>query len=169
MLPDMQLIKKMTLTGEEATEALARALAEIVQPGELIALEGNLGAGKSTFARAFVRAALDDPACDVPSPTFTLVQTYGSAPGPQIMHADLYRLRDSDEVYDLGLEEDMGDSVTLIEWPDRMPDDWWQGALSVRLAHVSSVDDGARAVTVSANDPSWRERLQPVFDRQAIG
>lgn len=103
----------------EATAALATALAPRLGPGDSLLLTGDLGAGKSHFARALIRARLGDPLADVPSPSFTLVQTY-DAGDIEIWHADLYRLTGPDEVLELGLDSAFADAVCLVEWPDRL-------------------------------------------------
>ena len=86
-----------------------------------MALSGGLGGGKTTLARAVIRELAGDPRLEVPSPTFTLVQPYTARDGRGIIHADLYRLRDSDELVELGFDEMAEDAITLVEWPDRMP------------------------------------------------
>lgn len=101
-----------------ATEALARRLASAAQAGDCILLEGPLGAGKTAFARAFLRAASDDPAMEVPSPSFTLVQIYDTKIGP-VFHYDLWRLDGSDSLSELDWEDAL-DGVVLVEWPDRL-------------------------------------------------
>src|SRR5690348_17016573 len=112
-----------------ATESLAAAVAALARSGDVILLAGPLGAGKSTFARAFLRAASADPALEVPSPTFTLVQRYDTRIGT-VHHFDLWRLDGPGGIAELGWEE-VRDGITLVEWPDRLgplcPDD----ALSV--------------------------------------
>ena len=113
-----------------AREADVRHLAELLafalKPGDVIALRGELGAGKSTLARALIRALLSDETAEVPSPTFSLVQTYATPRFP-VSHLDLYRLGDADEARELGLEELIATGAALIEWPDRaeelLPDD----------------------------------------------
>lgn len=101
----------------EATERLGEDLARALVVGDVLALAGDLGAGKSTLARALIRAMADDPNLDVPSPTFTLVQTYQLR--IPIAHFDLYRISSADELEELGLEEALSDAITLLEWPDR--------------------------------------------------
>ena len=109
------------LTADETlTAALARMLAATLRPGQTILLDGPVGAGKTHFARAFIRARQGDAAEDVPSPTFTLVQTYDDPMGTEIWHADLYRLSDPSELAELGLDEALTDAICLIEWPDRL-------------------------------------------------
>ena len=102
----------------QATEALAAALAARVRRGDAILLSGPLGAGKSAFARAFLRALTAEPGLEVPSPTFTLVQSYDTPRGP-VHHFDLWRLTDSTAMEELGWD-DATDDIVLVEWPDRL-------------------------------------------------
>lgn len=116
----------IALPDQAATERLARALAAALRPGDVIALGGELGAGKTCFARAAINA-LPRPGRDlpdaepeeVPSPTFTLVQTYERAPAP-VWHFDLFRLERPEEALELGLEEALAGAISLIEWPARL-------------------------------------------------
>jgi tRNA threonylcarbamoyladenosine biosynthesis protein TsaE len=112
-----QPVLMLDLADEAATAALGRRLAMACQPGDLIALSGDLGAGKSTLARALIRH-LAGAEIDVPSPTFTLVQTYDT-PGLAVWHFDLYRLDRPGEARELGLMEAV-DGLALIEWPERL-------------------------------------------------
>jgi tRNA threonylcarbamoyl adenosine modification protein YjeE len=137
---------------QQQTEAVARQLAALARPGDLFALTGDLGAGKSTFARAFIRASLGKDDAEVPSPTFTLVQSY--AAGTDIHHADLYRLSGPEDVYDLGLDEERDNAVLLVEWPDRMPNDWWQDAIEITLKRegaATEAGDEARQLSFNGN------------------
>lgn len=109
--------RTIQLETEAATTALARALAARAIPGDMLLLSGPLGAGKSTFARAFIRARAVDDRLDVPSPTFTLVQTY--ALDPPVSHFDLWRLTGPGDMAELGLDEALA-GITLVEWPDRL-------------------------------------------------
>ncbi|MCF3974397.1 tRNA (adenosine(37)-N6)-threonylcarbamoyltransferase complex ATPase subunit type 1 TsaE [Paracoccus salsus] len=135
---------------EDLTAGLARMLAAIARPGDALLLDGPVGAGKTHFARAFIRARQGDAAEDVPSPTFTLVQTYDDPQGTEIWHADLYRLSDPSELDELGLDEALDRAICLIEWPDRLaalP----EGAMTVSLA--SCDDPGLRRITLIGGDP----------------
>lgn len=110
------------LADAEASLAFGRRLGRCLRPGDIVLLEGPIGAGKTHIARAAIRAFLGAPV-EVPSPTYTLVQTYETpdeAPGATIWHADLYRLTDTAEIEELGLFDAMGRDITLIEWPDRL-------------------------------------------------
>ena len=106
------------LADEAATARLGAAVAAKLAAGEAVCLSGPLGAGKSTLARALVRA-LTTPDEEVPSPTFTLVQFYETAAFP-LAHFDLYRLSDPDKAYEIGLDEALDEGAALIEWPERL-------------------------------------------------
>jgi len=109
----------LPLPDEAATERLGTALAARLRPRDVVALEGGLGAGKTTLARAILRAAAGDPALIVPSPTFTLVEVYETRRG-SFWHFDLYRLDEPEQVFELGWEEARIDGVALVEWADRL-------------------------------------------------
>jgi tRNA threonylcarbamoyl adenosine modification protein YjeE len=108
----------VTLENEQATDRLAADLANLLEPGDLITLSGDLGAGKTTLARALIRRLAKDPAIAVPSPTFTLMQSY-DLPRFPLIHADLYRLSSPSELAELGFEDLPEEAVVLLEWPDR--------------------------------------------------
>ena len=109
----------MPLPNEQATEALGATLAVRLRPGDVVGLKGDLGAGKTTLARAIIRAAAADPGLIVPSPTFTLVEVYDTPRG-SYWHFDLYRLDDPQQVYELGWEEALAEGIVLLEWPERL-------------------------------------------------
>ena len=142
------------LPDEGATALLAEDVAACLTPGDVVALSGGLGAGKTTFARALLRALADDPALEVPSPTFTLVQTYAT-PRLTVSHFDLYRLADPAELDEIGFMDAAGEGAVLVEWPERaggrIPDD----ALTISLAIAGS----GRTATITAGG-SWQDRLQ---------
>jgi tRNA threonylcarbamoyladenosine biosynthesis protein TsaE len=115
----MRLAGPLHLSTEADTAALAARLAPRLGPGDAVLLSGPVGAGKSAFARALIRARLRDPEAEVPSPSFTLVQTYGEGTGA-LWHADLYRLSHPDEVAELGLLAALEEAICLVEWPDRL-------------------------------------------------
>ena len=124
--------ERIFLADDAATAALGTQLAARLKPGDLVLLSGGLGAGKTALARSVVRKLVGDPAMDVPSPSFALVQPYESEAGP-VIHADLYRLRDPREIDELGLF-DRADAVVLVEWPERSPDLASLAAMSVTLS-----------------------------------
>ena len=156
-MQDVQRLE-ITLASEEATTALARALAPRLGAGDCILLEGPIGAGKSHFARALIKARLavagrDE---DVPSPTFTLVQTYDDGQA-EIWHADLYRLNGPADVDELGLWEAFDSAICLIEWPDRLGDYTPRNALTLSLAPTGAT--GERYAIFGFTAPHWRDRL----------
>ncbi|HEY4405154.1 MAG TPA: tRNA (adenosine(37)-N6)-threonylcarbamoyltransferase complex ATPase subunit type 1 TsaE [Xanthobacteraceae bacterium] len=108
----------VVLPDELATRRLAVDVANALKPGDLVTLSGDLGAGKTTFARSLIRYLADDESTEVPSPTFTLMQTYDLARF-QVLHADLYRTADAAELVELGFDDLRDGAVTLLEWPDR--------------------------------------------------
>src|SRR5258707_2553030 len=107
----------LALPNEEATRRFAADVANMLDSGDFIALAGDLGAGKTTFARAMIAYLANDAAIEVPSPSFTLVQHY-DLPRLRVVHADLYRLAGADELAELGLDE-IADAVVVMEWPER--------------------------------------------------
>jgi len=133
------------------TEALAARLAGLARPGDAILLRGPLGAGKSALARAFLRAAAGDPALEVPSPTFTLVQSYPLPGGVTAHHFDLYRLDGPGGLTELGWDE-AREGIVLVEWPERLGALGPAGALTVTL---EPLDEDARRVTLDG----WEGRL----------
>ncbi|MBX9804643.1 MAG: tRNA (adenosine(37)-N6)-threonylcarbamoyltransferase complex ATPase subunit type 1 TsaE [Alphaproteobacteria bacterium] len=108
-----------TLTQQDLS-SLVQPLAEALRPGDVIALWGDLGVGKTTFARILIQTMVGQD-IDVPSPTFTLVQAYDTPQG-EVWHCDLYRLKDPEEVFELGLEDAFHEAICLIEWPERLAD-----------------------------------------------
>lgn len=137
------------LGDEAATMRLGEDIAMALRPGDVVALRGDLGAGKSTLARALIRALADDTGLDVPSPTFTLVQSYDTR--VPVHHFDLYRLSSADELDELGFPEVLADGAALIEWPERAQDRLPDTAITVELIHR---DDG-RSVHISGEGPAF--------------
>jgi tRNA threonylcarbamoyl adenosine modification protein YjeE len=131
------------LKDDAATTAFGRWMAAELRPGDTFFLSGGIGAGKTHFARAVIRARMSD-VTDVPSPTYTLVQTYGEG-GARIVHADLYRLSHPDEVAELGLYDALETAICLIEWPERLGNPIHIHALRLDFAMAG---DG-RSVTVT--------------------
>jgi tRNA threonylcarbamoyladenosine biosynthesis protein TsaE len=139
------------LPDERATEALARQIAALLRPGDAVLLEGSLGTGKTTFARALLRHLTGDAMLDVPSPSYTLVQSYETPLG-FVHHFDLWRLDGPGDVAELGWDEARA-GIVLVEWPDRLgllrPHD----ALTIALQFSPS--DGRNAVL-----SGWPDRLE---------
>lgn len=146
----------LALPDEAATVALAEDIAAILKPGDVIALHGDLGAGKTTFARALLRALADDPALEVPSPTYTLVQPY-ELPRLAVAHLDLYRIGDPSELDELGFDEFIATGAALVEWPERAGDRLPDTTLSLELA--AGPDEGSRVAVLTVDAGSWASRL----------
>ncbi|HYM03011.1 MAG TPA: tRNA (adenosine(37)-N6)-threonylcarbamoyltransferase complex ATPase subunit type 1 TsaE [Stellaceae bacterium] len=148
------------LPDEAATSRLAAALAARARLGDVIGLSGALGTGKTTFARAFIRALGSDTE-DVPSPTFTLVEIYAFAGHPPVWHFDLYRLAMPEQAYELGIEDAFAEGISLIEWPERL------GRLMPEEHALVSLAPGrnpsARTATISFPS-SWSGRLEGLGD-----
>ena len=134
---------QVAANSEKDTGDLAAQIAARTKVGDVILLQGDLGAGKTVFARAFIRALCDDPALDVPSPTFTLLQTYDTPRGP-VWHFDLYRLKDPEEIFELGWEDALAEGIVLVEWPERLGPHTPETASIIRF----ETKDTGRLITV---------------------
>jgi tRNA threonylcarbamoyladenosine biosynthesis protein TsaE len=143
------------LADESATAAFGTALASHLRAGDVVTLSGPLGTGKTSLARAVLRAA-GHPG-EVPSPTFAIVQPYDDLPLP-IWHADLYRIEDPAEIDELGLDMALDDGALLVEWPERAGAGAWPQALALRLDFAANNgQQGARQLTVSV-PAAWEGR-----------
>jgi tRNA threonylcarbamoyl adenosine modification protein YjeE len=136
------------LANEAATANLMADLALLLSAGDVITLTGDLGAGKTAAARALIRYLAQDDDLEVPSPTFTLAQTYDLSPFP-VLHADLYRVNDPGELEEIGLSPLPDGTVALIEWPERAPDLLPPDRIDIALSHRPSLGSGARAAEIT--------------------
>lgn len=137
---------------EQETALLAAKVAALSQAGDVFALNGTLGMGKSVFARGFIQSLCGD--VDVPSPTFTLVQTYDAADF-EIYHYDLYRLKKAEEIFELGMEEAMYEGVCLIEWSERMA-----GYLPLKAISINIMPhDAGRRITFTFPGDATEQRF----------
>ena len=143
-----------------ATRSLAARLAGQLQPGDVVLLEGDLGAGKTEFARSVIQA-VGGSSITVPSPTFTLLQSY-DLPGLEVGHADLYRVGEPDEIAELGLEECWARGALLVEWPERAPWLWPAERLAVALVAVPGAV-GARHADLTGTG-RWAALLAALAD-----
>jgi len=150
--------RTVDLPDEAATQALAKSLAALANSGEQLALKGDLGTGKTVFARAFVRALCGDET-EVPSPTFTLVQTYDAKDGRELFHFDLYRLEDPDEALELDIDGAFAEGISLIEWPERLGAFLPTGHLELALSYGET--HSQRRAVLTAGD-NWAERLREI-------
>ena len=151
--------RHLTLQSPDETASLAQRIAPVLRPGDTILLSGGIGAGKTHFARALIQKRLAVPE-DVPSPTFTLVQTYETGTG-EIWHADLYRLDGPQSIDELGLAEAFDTAICLVEWPDRLGDLAPEQALFV--AFESGPVDEARSLEFTWTDPRWTSRIEGIL------
>jgi len=147
---------ELLLKSPENTAEFAGRIGSVLQPGDCILLEGPIGAGKTHFARSVILSLLDHPE-DIPSPTFTLVQTY-ETDDAEIWHADLYRLSHPDEVHELGLIDAFDTAVCLVEWPEKMGPQAPPHALAVSFAPDPAGAD-TRRVILRWSDPKWTLKL----------
>ncbi len=143
----------VTLADETATADLGARIARLLEPGDAVLLKGDLGAGKTTLARAILRALGVEG--HVPSPTFTLVQTYQPR-DLTVFHCDLYRIEDQRELAELGLDDALDDGAVLVEWPERgFPARLAAGALTVTLTQAGATAREARI----AGPARWRRLI----------
>jgi len=151
----------IALSDERMTQRLGHDLAALVKAGDMITLSGGLGAGKTALARALIQSHLSgfDQSEDVPSPSFTLVQTYES-PELLLTHVDLYRIEDESELTELGLADALDEGVLLVEWPEKAP-------IALECLRAERLDitleimgEGAREARLSPAGPAWETRLK---------
>lgn len=155
------------LDSPEATTRLASLMAPLLGPGDVIGLAGDLGAGKSLFARALISTRLAELGRveDIPSPSFTLVQTY-DLDNTELWHVDLYRLADPGEMLELGIEDAFSASIVLVEWIDRLDPDGPPRELRLDLEFVEGNEAGRRArITPRGEGWSWLEEIIRQMER----
>jgi tRNA threonylcarbamoyladenosine biosynthesis protein TsaE len=145
------------LPDEAATASFAARIAALAEIGDVIALKGDLGAGKTSFARAFIGARGGEE--EVPSPTFTLVQVY-ELQSAAIWHFDLYRLKSPEEAWELGIEDAFSEGISLIEWPEQLGSLLPRRRLEINFLFGDRPD--ARRAVIAAGE-GWRERLPGIL------
>ncbi len=143
---------EFNLPTEQDTIAIGKKLAHLARKGDVFALYGTLGMGKSVLARAFVQELCGNG--EVPSPTFTLLQTY-EAPDFDIYHFDLYRLKSPDEIFEIGVEDALYSGVSLIEWPDKMSPYLPRDIFKLEIVPQSN----GRKLTITINSAEKQSRL----------
>lgn len=154
----METLLTVSLADDAATRWLGARLAGVLAAGDVLALAGDLGAGKTTLARGLIQAALGR-AEPVPSPTFTLVQVYEPADGPSLWHFDLYRLSGPEELVEIGWEEALADGIALVEWPERAGDALPAATLWLRLEEAG----GGRRAVFEGEAEMWQQPLSERF------
>ena len=156
------LVLQLELPNLSATQNLGSLLADGLTAGDVIALSGPLGAGKSALARSIILSANPNET-EVPSPTFSLVQTYELEDRTPLWHLDLYRIENPEDAMQLGLDDAFVDAVCLIEWPDRVQKFLPKSTLSIHLYLACADDaDGIRFAAITT-PPNWSERMQAII------
>lgn len=160
---------RIDIASEAELAELAGEMAACLGVGDCVLLRGDLGTGKTSFARAFIRRRCGE-SVEVTSPTFLLVQEYEDAAGTTLYHYDLYRLKHPEELWELGLEEMLTQGIALVEWPDRITFDWPEDRVEMCLAVVSG-SHSARSLVVSLHGnvvgklkdvlQHWQEKSRP--------
>lgn len=151
----------ITITDEKELESVTAKLAPLLKKGDVVTLEGDLGAGKTAFSRALINNMSGDIEEEVPSPTFTLVQTY-DLPSISIWHFDLYRLEEEErDILELGWDEVRRDGVALVEWPQRLGGLLPKNRLEINIRFVKGFDTH-REIAFTGHG-TWIDRLQEIF------
>jgi len=153
---------RLTLKNERATEQFAEDFALCLRKGDLVTLSGDLGAGKSTLARALIRALADNAKLAVPSPTFTLVQTYEETRIP-LAHADIYRLNSAEELTELGLEEARQNGIVLVEWPEKAGRALADAQFALKLE-----EEGAGSADERSKASETRRKIKKAADERSV-
>lgn len=148
--PQPASVRTIASDGAAQTECMGRAISAVLTPGDLVAVSGELGAGKSVLCRAIVRALMADNDLEVPSPSYTLVNVYDRSDF-EIWHADLYRVGDDSELEEIGLDDAVSDAVVLLEWPERWTD------LPERRLHIAIqvTGDDERHLKLTFSGEGW--------------
>jgi len=131
---------KISVKSEQQTIEAAADIAASLQPHDVVLLYGTLGMGKTVFARGLIKTLVAQPDLEIPSPTFTLVQTYESHQGA-IYHYDLYRIKTPEEIFDCGWEEALNEGITIVEWPERLGNYKPEQRLDITLSNTENNPD----------------------------
>ena len=150
----VEQIKTLSIRSLQDTQRFAKKLAPLLQPKDIVLLRGDLGLGKTTLTRAIIQE-IGLQKEDVPSPTFTLLQTYDTTRGP-LYHFDFYRIRQPEEIYELGIEDAYATGITIIEWGEKMG---YLEPVKRALIISMSMDKEERTFTLQSENPSWSHRI----------
>jgi tRNA threonylcarbamoyladenosine biosynthesis protein TsaE len=153
------ILHQIETASPDQTAELAINIGKVLRAGDCLLLVGSVGAGKSLFARALIQSLQETPE-DVPSPTFTIIQTYDTKLG-DLWHCDLYRISSPHEVIELGLDDAMATAVTLIEWPENLADLTPPDALTIR---INDLGGDVRKLSFESTDADWAAYLEKAFE-----
>ena len=153
------ILHQIETASPDQTAELAINIGKVLRAGDCLLLVGSVGAGKSLFARALIQSLQETPE-DVPSPTFTIIQTYDTKLG-DLWHCDLYRVSSPHEVIELGLDDAMATAVTLIEWPENLADLTPPDALTIR---INDLGGDVRKLSFESTDADWAAYLEKAFE-----
>ncbi|MCG8492561.1 MAG: tRNA (adenosine(37)-N6)-threonylcarbamoyltransferase complex ATPase subunit type 1 TsaE [Sneathiellales bacterium] len=156
-MPDHSPFLSVDITSEMETAAFAERLSAFVKKRDVLTLNGTLGAGKTAFARAFIRSVCGSE-IEVPSPTFNLLLLYDSPKGP-IYHYDFYRLEDPEEVWELDVEDAYEEGITLMEWVERLEDLGPEDPLDIQITFPEEGPEKARIISLFGSE-TWQNRLK---------
>ena len=154
-----EALHSQVCASEAQTRHIAASLAAVCESGDCVLLRGDLGVGKTAFARGFIQA-LSPEIVEVVSPTFTVVQTYPTQSGITVWHFDLYRLKSADEVLEIGLDEALQSGITLIEWPEIIAGSLPESALGVTISAGNNPE--ARQLHFNGLACVWKNRLEQI-------
>jgi len=152
-LPNSNKVSQLAIlvNNEDETLEFARKLAPILKQGDIVTLSGDLGAGKTSFARALIRSITKYPLLEVPSPSFTLMQNYDGPEFP-IVHADLYRIQDPEELIELGFDDAINGTLSIIEWPERAPHFFKNNYLNINFEVLTGIHRDGRKLSLTGTD-----------------
>jgi tRNA threonylcarbamoyladenosine biosynthesis protein TsaE len=153
------ILHQIETASPDQTAELAINIGKVLRAGDCLLLVGSVGAGKSLFARALIQSLQETPE-DVPSPTFTIIQTYDTKLG-DLWHCDLYRISSPHEVIELGLDDAMATAVTLVEWPENLADLTPPDALTIR---INDLGGDVRKLSFESTDADWAAYLEKAFE-----
>jgi len=155
----MPTTKTVISKSEQDTMRIGTSIADTLRNGDILLLSGALGAGKSLLARSIIRHLLHDKSAEVPSPTYTLVQPYDITESIELLHVDLYRITDPNELDELALFDDLDHTILIVEWPEKVEMTWPAHALHITL---NTTNNNHREICLTTNHARWSSAINKV-------